>query len=197
MSKGTIILLASVFLTISCKNDVKQEDKTNNQNTTATTNTPRASMNADKETVVVQLASKSGSTATGLAIFVQEYGRVRLVSEFEGLKPGIHAMHIHEKADCSAADGTSTGGHWNPTFEKHGSWGDPKGYHRGDIGNLNAKSDGTAKLMFETDQWCIGCGDETRDILGKAVIIHEGRDDLTTQPTGNAGGRISCGGIIK
>ena len=57
--------------------------------------------------------------------------------------------------------------------------------------------DGTAKLMFQTDQWCIGCGDPTKDILGKAVIIHEGRDDLTTQPTGNAGGRVSCGGIIK
>lgn len=188
--------LLAATISIGCKNEVKQIDA-ESQNTPTDTNTPKPSMEANKETVVVRLESKSGSTATGLAIFVQEYGQVRLISEFEGLTPGVHAMHLHEKADCSAADGTSSGGHWNPTFEKHGSWGDPKGYHRGDIGNLTAKADGTAKLMFQTDQWCIGCGDETKDILGKAVILHDGRDDLTTQPTGNAGGRISCGGIIK
>ena len=188
------LLMATI--SIGCKNEVKQIDA-ESQNTQTDTNTPKPSMEANKETVVVRLESKSGSTETGLAIFVQEYGQVRLISEFEGLTPGVHAMHLHEKADCSAADGTSSGGHWNPTFEKHGSWGDPKGYHRGDIGNLTAKADGTAKLMFQTDQWCIGCGDETKDILGKAVILHDGRDDLTTQPTGNAGGRISCGGIIK
>ncbi len=196
MTRTFFIALLATTILFSCKNENKQNN-VESRKEEAATSTPKPTMAANKETVVVRLESKSGSTATGLAIFVEEYGQVRLVSEFEGLTPGIHAMHLHEKSDCSAADGTSTGGHWNPTFEKHGSWGDPKGYHRGDIGNLMAKADGTAKLMFETDQWCIGCGDETRDILGKAVIIHDGRDDLTTQPTGNAGGRVSCGGIIK
>jgi len=188
------LLAASMLL--SCKNDVKQS-AAESQNTEVKPSESKPRMEANKETVVVKMESKSGSNASGVAIFVQEYGQVRLISEFEGLTPGVHAMHLHEKADCSAADGTSTGGHWNPTFEKHGSWGDPKGYHRGDIGNLTASAEGKAKLMFQTDQWCIGCGDETKDILGKAVIIHDGRDDLTTQPTGNAGGRVSCGGIIK
>jgi len=196
MIKIQCFVLALTLTLVGCKHEVKnQTDNTQSSQSENTQPTPR--VEANKQTVVVKLESKSGSTATGVAIFVQEYGQVRVISEFEGLTPGIHAMHLHEKADCSAADGTSSGGHWNPTFEKHGSWGDPKGYHRGDVGNLTAKSDGTAKLMFQTDQWCIGCGDENRDILGKAVIIHEGRDDLTTQPTGNAGGRVSCGGIIK
>jgi len=196
MIRTVIIGLIATTIFISCKNDAQQAEA-ESQKVETNSSASKPSMEANKETVVVKLESKSGSSATGLAIFVQEYGQVRVISEFEGLTPGIHAMHLHEKADCTAADGTSTGGHWNPTFEKHGSWGDPKGYHRGDIGNLTAKADGTAKLMFQTDQWCIGCGDETKDILGKAVIIHEGRDDLTTQPTGNAGGRVSCGGIIK
>lgn len=196
MNKIYFFGLLATALLLSCKNDVKQTTA-ESQNTEAKPSESKPRVEANKETVVVKLESKSGSTATGVAIFVQEYGQVRLISEFEGLTPGIHAMHLHEKADCSAPDGTSTGGHWNPTFEKHGAWGDPKGYHRGDIGNLTAKADGTAKLMFQTDQWCIGCGDENKDILGKAVIIHDGRDDLTTQPTGNAGGRVSCGGIIK
>ena len=196
MIKIQCFVLALTLTLVGCKHEVKNKpDNTQSSQSENTQPTPR--VEANKQTVVLKLESKSGSTATGVAIFVQEYGQVRVISEFEGLTPGIHAMHLHEKADCSAADGTSSGGHWNPTFEKHGSWGDPKGYHRGDVGNLTAKSDGTAKLMFQTDQWCIGCGDENRDILGKAVIIHEGRDDLTTQPTGNAGGRVSCGGILK
>ena len=42
------------------------------------------------------------------------------IAKISGLKPGIHAIHIHEKSDCTAADGSSAGGHWNPTFKKHG-----------------------------------------------------------------------------
>jgi len=196
MLKIQCFVLAFALTIMGCKNEVKNQPN-NAQLSQSEHPQPKPRVEANKETVVVKLESKSGSTAKGVAIFVQEYGQVRVITEFEGLTPGIHAMHLHEKADCSAPDGTSSGGHWNPTFEKHGSWGDPKGYHRGDVGNLTAKSDGTAKLMFQTDQWCIGCGDEIKDILGKAVIIHGGRDDLTTQPTGNAGGRVSCGGIIK
>jgi Cu-Zn family superoxide dismutase len=118
-------------------------------------------------------------------------------ASFSGLTPGTHAVHIHEKADCSSPDGTSTGGHWNPTMEKHGKWGDADGYHKGDIGNVVAEDDGTATLSMQTDEWCIGCDDETKNIIGKSIIVHQGVDDFTTQPTGDAGGRVSCGGIIK
>ena len=117
--------------------------------------------------------------------------------ELSGLTPGIHAVHLHETADCSAPDGTSTGGHWNPTFENHGAWGDAAGFHRGDIGNLTADESGNARLTFETNLWCIDCEDPIKNIIGKAVIVHQGTDDLVTQPTGNAGARVSCTGIIK
>ena len=30
-------------------------------------------------------------------------------------------------------------------------------------------------------------------MVGKGVIVHEKADDLKTQPTGDAGGRIGCG----
>jgi Cu-Zn family superoxide dismutase len=109
----------------------------------------------------------------------------------------VHAIHLHEKADCSSEDGKSTGGHWNPTFEQHGSWGSDQGYHRGDIGNFSVDENGNATVEFETDLWCLTCDDETKNIKGKAVIVHQGEDDLISQPSGAAGSRIICGAIIE
>lgn len=144
----------------------------------------------------IQLEPRSGSKTQGSATFTESDGKVTLEATLTGLKPGVHAIHIHEKADCSAADATSTGGHWNPTFKKHGKWGEGE-YHRGDIGNFTADVDGKATIVFSTDEWCIGCEDKTRDILGKGLIVHADPDDYTTQPTGNAGARVACSGIIR
>ena len=51
-------------------------------------------------------------------------------------------------------------------------------------------------MELETDLWTIG-GDEKTNILNKSVIVHNGMDDFTTQPSGNAGTRIGCGVIMK
>jgi Cu-Zn family superoxide dismutase len=48
-----------------------------------------------------------------------------------------------------------------------------------------------------TDEWCMDCEDETKNIIGKAVIVHQGTDDLVSQPSGAAGARVSCTGIIQ
>ena len=147
-------------------------------------------------TLTVNFESKSGSKTTGTATFVEKDGQVSFTARLSGLTPGVHAIHIHEKADCSAADASSAGGHWNPTFKKHGRWGDVE-CHKGDIGNFPAEVDGNGTITMSTDQWCIGCGDPTKDILGKGLIVHEKADDYVTQPTGNAGGRVACSAIIR
>ena len=149
------------------------------------------------KTVTMELESKSGSTAKGTVKFVEDNGVVKMEAKLSGLTPGTHAIHIHEKADCSADDGTSSGGHWNPTFQPHANWGAEGGYHKGDIGNFEADADGNGSIALKTDEWCIGCGDEKKDILGKAIIVHKGADDFTSQPSGAAGARVSCGGIIE
>jgi len=120
-----------------------------------------------------------------------------MTAVMDGLTEGTHAIHIHDKADCSSADGKSTGGHWNPTATPHGKWGAAEGYHKGDIGNFNADAKGNGTITHITDEWCIGCGDSNKDILGKAIIVHQGTDDFTSQPSGAAGARVSCGGIIE
>jgi superoxide dismutase, Cu-Zn family len=141
-----------------------------------------------------RIEPKSDSRVKGKAEFVQEDGKVTFTLEVSGLTPGEHAIHLHDKGDCSAADGTSAGGHWNPTNEAHGKWG-AHPFHRGDIGNLTADADGKATLNFTTDLWSVG-GDPSRDVVGHAIIIHAKADDFTTQPTGNAGGRVACGVVV-
>ncbi|MCG2419012.1 superoxide dismutase family protein [Aequorivita sp. F47161] len=187
--------LFAVLAFVGCKNEKKDAENMDTMNDT---------IQVDKESepeitksISVTMEPKSKSTAQGEVYFSEANGVVSLEAKFSGLTPGTHAIHLHEKADCSAADATSSGGHWNPTHSKHGKWGDADGYHKGDIGNFEVGDDGTGKVTMLTDQWCIGCGDETKDIIGKAVIVHEGQDDFKTQPTGDAGGRVACGGIIK
>jgi Cu-Zn family superoxide dismutase len=197
MKKVNLICsLFAIMAFVGCKNEKKDMDGMNDSIQMESENQTNEIKEASK-TVSVSMDSKSGSTAKGEAYFTESNGMVSLEAKFSGLKPGTHAIHIHEKADCSAEDATSSGGHWNPTHSKHGKWGDAEGYHKGDIGNFEVGDDGVGHVSMQTDEWCIGCGDENKDILGKAVIVHEGKDDFTTQPTGDAGGRVSCGGIIK
>ena len=143
------------------------------------------------------LNPKSGSNTNGTVIFTEKDGQVTLELAMNKLSQGTHAIHIHEKADCSSEDGKSSGGHWNPTFENHGAWGSKDGYHKGDIGNFLADNNGNGGITFSTAQWCLGCDDDTKNLIGKAVIIHQGTDDLISQPSGAAGARISCVGIIE
>jgi Cu-Zn family superoxide dismutase len=142
-----------------------------------------------------KLESKSDSKAMGTATFKVEGGKVHMKVEMTGLTPGEHAIHIHEKGDCSAPDASSAGGHWNPSGENHGKWGVAP-FHHGDIGNLKADANGKATLSFSTDLWTVGDG-KPSDIVGKAVVVHLKEDDFKTQPSGNAGGRVACGVIGK
>ena len=146
--------------------------------------------------LTVNLEPKSNSKVTGTATFTEKNGIVSFEAKMTGLTPGVHAIHIHEKSDCSAADASSAGGHWNPMHVKHGKWTDTE-RHKGDIGNFTADANGNGSITLKTDEWCIGCGDETKDILNKGLIVHANPDDFTTQPTGNAGGRVACSAIIK
>ncbi|WP_296315030.1 superoxide dismutase family protein [Winogradskyella sp. UBA3174] len=192
-----ITMAFAVIFATACKNDTKTSTEDSNTET-LTPPPPPAPINAsaDKQ-LTINLSQKSDSNVEGVINFVENDGVVTMTGTIMGLEEGQHAIHIHEKADCSSADGKSSGGHWNPTAQPHGAWGDATGYHKGDIGNFTTKADGTASVSKTTDEWCIGCGDDTKDILGKAVIVHIGVDDLKSQPSGAAGARVGCAGIIE
>ncbi|HED65668.1 MAG TPA: superoxide dismutase family protein [Planctomycetes bacterium] len=135
---------------------------------------------------------KSGSSLSGTATFVQRDGGVLVTLTVENAPPGRHAVHLHEKGDCSSPDGKSAGGHWNPDTMQHGS---PfaEMHHAGDLGNMEVGSDGRGTHVLFLPGLTVRPG--THGVIGHAIVIHAGADDLTSQPTGAAGGRIGCGVI--
>lgn len=148
------------------------------------------------ETAVVTEAKaevnpSSGSKVRGTVTFTQVDGGVKIVGDFEGLTPGKHGFHVHEKGDCSAHDGSSAGAHFNPTNQPHGG-PDSSARHVGDLGNV--KADANGKAHYERIDSVISLNGEN-SILDKSIVIHQDPDDYTTQPTGNSGARVGCGVI--
>lgn len=188
---GMIAIALFLFLS-ACNSGNKQGDDEGAQ---ADSEEQQQEQN-DKATAIATMEAASGSKVTGEARFSEEgEGRVRFELSVENLTPGDHAVHLHEKGDCSAEDASSAGGHWNPTMKPHGKRGNGSSYHKGDVGNMTVGNDGKGTLTLTVEGWSIGGADST-NIVGKSVIVHEKADDFTTQPTGNAGGRLSCG-VIK
>lgn len=142
-----------------------------------------------------ELQPTQGSSVTGKVHFVQHrHGMVKVSGQVSGLKPNSeHGFHIHETGDCSSADGSSAGGHFNPANTAHGRHGQGA-QHAGDLPSLRSNASGMAIVQYETAQISLGSG--SHNIAGKALIVHADPDDFTSQPTGNAGARLACA-VIK
>jgi Cu-Zn family superoxide dismutase len=144
----------------------------------------------DVTKAVAKLEPKSGSQVSGTVTFTKGGDEVQVMADIENLKPGKHGFHIHEKGDCSAADASSAGAHFNPTHQHHGGPTTSE-RHEGDLGNIEADASGKAHLDWKGKMKLSGAD----SIIGKSVVVHEKEDDLKTDPTGNSGGRIACGVI--
>jgi Cu-Zn family superoxide dismutase len=154
---------------------------------------PAAASAADRAVAVLQ--PSSGSGVSGTVWFTETPAGVKVSAQIKGLAAGPHGFHVHEFGDCSAPDATSAGGHFNPTGDPHAG-PDASKRHVGDLGNVEAKADGTAALEREDKHLKLK---GAHAIVGHAVIVHAKADDLKTQPTGDAGGRLACGvvGVAK
>jgi len=144
-------------------------------------------------TAVAILEPTEGNTVHGTVTFREVEGGVSITARIEGLSEGVHGFHIHETGDCSAPDASSAGGHFNPTGSPHGAPSNPPGErHVGDLGNITAGPMGVATYDHVDPEISLR---GPNSIDGLAVVVHEGRDDLSSQPSGNAGPRVACGVI--
>jgi Cu-Zn family superoxide dismutase len=148
---------------------------------------------AAPRSIEVPIEAKSGSKLTGKAVLTETEGGVHVVLTLEGVEPGEHGAHVHEKGDCSAPDGASAGGHFNPMSKDHGLPGADK-RHLGDLGNITIGKDGKGSLDITAPGANLKATD-TASFVGRAIIVHAKKDD-GGQPVGNAGGRVGCG-VIK
>lgn len=156
-------------------------------------------LGAEARTMTVQIASPGGATSgvSGTATFIELEEGVYYSYEISGLAPGAHGFHVHANPSCAAADtdndgtveaGGAAGGHLNPMSSPHGApSNEPDMRHTGDLGNIMADDDGLAVGGREDAVLTFD------DVVGHAVMVHAGADDLTSQPSGDAGGRVGCG----
>ena len=147
---------------------------------------------AEPLTATATLAPAAGSAVAGSITFSEEGDLVTVTAFLTGVTAGTHGFHVHETGDCSDAEFKNAGGHFNPTGAPHGAPTDAA-HHAGDLGNIEIAADGTGSLQISTALLTVGPGPNSA--VGRAVILHEKADDMKTQPTGDAGGRIACGVI--
>lgn len=181
---GAAVLIAAAALAAGCASS---------STSTSMTGAAPAPKAPEGPSAKATLESKSGSAVTGTATFTElSTGGVRAHIHIENATPGPHGLHVHDKGDCSAADATSAGGHFNPGGMPHAAPTAEK-HHAGDFGNIEIGPNGKGDLEITSDLLTVKPGPNS--VVGRAVIFHEKVDDLTTQPTGNAGGRFACGVI--
>jgi superoxide dismutase, Cu-Zn family len=180
--KNRIIPITLAFLFISTQFLVAQKDHTTHMKPMA------------QQAIAVVTATK-GNSVHGVVTFEKVGKGIHVVANLMGLTPGKHGFHIHEFGDISSDDGSSAGGHFNPSGMPHNMPMSEK-RHAGDMGNIEADEKGNAHLDYIDPVMKLN---GKFSIIGHAVIIHEKEDDFKTQPTGNAGARVGHGviGIAK
>jgi len=144
---------------------------------------------------VAQMKPTQGNTAAGKVEFRQSGNVVHVKVDLVGLAPSSeHGFHVHERGDCSAPDGMSAGGHFNPEGVGHGTY-DHAPHHAGDMPNLKADDKGEVHTSFDVTYLSVGSGGS--DVAGRSVVLHRDTDDYKSQPAGNSGPRIACGVIVE
>ena len=144
---------------------------------------------------IAVLSPTQGSSVHGAVTFLRTKGVALVNVNMTGFKPNTaHGFHIHESGDCTARDGSSAGGHFNPTSSRHGGPSGPS-RHSGDLGNVTADSKGQIYSSFEIGDVAFGNGQDS--IIGRGLVVHAEGDDMKTQPAGNSGARLACGMITR
>ncbi|KIL51857.1 superoxide dismutase family protein [Jeotgalibacillus soli] len=147
------------------------------------------------EAVEVDMMNTEGNKV-GTAMLSETPKGVVIHLMAEGLEPGEKAIHFHETGKCEKPDFKTAGAHFNPEHKEHG-FENPKGFHAGDLPNLEIPENGIVDFELTVKTVTLKQGEKNSllDEDGSALVIHAGPDDYKTDPAGNAGDRMVCGVI--
>lgn len=146
---------------------------------------------ADPTTAQARMVDAQGKSAGTVEIRDTPNG-VIVHAKLTGLPPGEHAFHVHAVGKCEPPF-ESAGPHFNPKDHKHG-FAVEGGWHAGDMPNVTIDASGATTVEVLATGLSVSTGEsKLLDADGSALIVHEGIDDYTSQPSGNAGKRIACG----
>ena len=153
-------------------------------------------------TATAALESPDGESI-GSVTFRQEASGVLVMADLNGLSPGGHAFAIHEFGTCTP-DFDAAGDHFNPDNVEHGFansvWrlGASGAGHSGDMPNIYAASDGSARADFFAFGFTLDDGESHSifDSDGSAVVVHE-KPDPYEEHEADTGLRVACGVIRR
>lgn len=122
--------------------------------------------------------------------------RVTLTVAASGLPAGVHGIHLHTIGRCDLPTFVTAGVHLNPAARQHGTL-NPRGSHLGDLPNLTIARSGVGTFTAMLPADAAELDRSLFDTDGSAIVIHAGRDDYRTDPSGNSGARIACGVLTR
>lgn len=143
----------------------------------------------------------NSGTAGGTVDFTQSSGNIAVQVSITGATQGMHALHIHDGLSCANSTDPDAGaagfaqqalGHWNPADAGHGLPTSAT-HHPGDFGNIAIDATGAGTLTLNATSFNVQPDGGSLSAIGHAVVFHQGTDDGTSQPTGDAGARAGCG----
>ncbi|MBX9965392.1 MAG: superoxide dismutase family protein [Burkholderiales bacterium] len=156
---------------------------------------------AETVEATMYLVDEAGTgAAIGKIVAVDSPDGVTFTPALEGLPPGKHGFHVHEKPSCAPAQdpakgkagaAMAAGSHLDPNATKRHRGPQGEG-HLGDLPILEVDDKGRSTIAVQAPRLRLA------DLTGRALIIHAGADTYSDEPEklGGGGDRIACG-VIK
>ncbi|MEC9364870.1 MAG: superoxide dismutase family protein [Pseudomonadota bacterium] len=154
-------------------------------------------LHAAEDTVKATFINTDGR-AIGTVDLRQIESGVLVSARASRLPSGRHGFHFHEAGQCDPQTGfRSAGGHYAPRKNAHGLDA-ADGPHAGDMPNQTVDERGALRVdLLNSRVSLAGAEAPLLDDDGSALVVHAGRDDYRSQPSGDAGNRIACAAIVQ